>query len=916
MKKFFVFSALLFFSLLAGSEWKAPTEAPVPESKVFPYPLSEARWIWFDSKEIKPATYAYYRLTLDLDEDVRDAHAFILMDDAGHMWVNGAAPKYSYPAQPVHLQLKIPRYDLGKLLKKGKNVLAFRVFNNLLTGGLFMRGEITLASGKKIKLISDRNIKAASAAPENWKSLSFNDSAWKNAWEFGDALTSPWATASHILEFGLSQKEKALYNECLRKALNMPAKIASEPLRKVSVDYSRRVPGIKVGNETIPPMLHRAGDSFEPGTADMIVKYSRIGVRWCEIRVLDYEAVRSNGYDFSKVDTLIRRALTLAPDTFICLGLRFSHRNYTWMKNNPDELVQYPTGPADQNNDTLRRKAPSMASLKYREELVRFIQAFFAYARKQPWYNRVIGCRVSNGCFLEWHYYGMRRDMPDISLPMTLNFRRFLTERYKSDIALQKAWQDKNVTLKTATVPGVAERHGRGNFLRDPGTRERKVMDYYICLQHTVADTLLALAKAVKKEAPHILTGAYYGYAVQMNFPAEGQTILLDKVLSSPYIDFLSAPICYDSARSPSGDGLKRTIPAVFARHKKLHVVEQDTRTHITYPAHYTAAQSAELFARDTASAWLDGCGTQLLSIHGRGKHWMNSPEIITALRNGLLLWKKLYEQPAKRVNNQVAVVLNTPEMYLHGFPVVEKQSLPITLLITEALHSLHRSGHSFDLLDLRGFLESKKQYKAVVFLNMFTVDGKVRLALQKKLHRKGVTAIWQYAPGLVTEKKWSVESSSSLTGIRMALIPGGELTVQGVPVKKKLALSPRMAVTDPLAEQKKVYAATPDHVGMGRKTLPSGAVAVFCGSPITDPAVWHTLLNNAGAVPFTAPGKVTIGFGNSLLIPFWKKDSAKITLPAPAGKVTELISNTGRTAGAKNIELRSSGPAVYLVEW
>ena len=143
----------------------------------------------------------------------------------------------------------------------------------------------------------------------------------------------------------------------------------------------------------------------------------------------------------------------------------------------------------------------------------------------------------------------------------------------------------------------------------------------------------------------------------------------------------------------------------------------------------------------------------------------MNSPEIISALRNGLLLWKKLYEQPAKRVNNQVAVVLNTPEMYLHGFPVVEKQSLPITLLITEALHSLHRSGHSFDLLDLRGFLESKKQYKAVVFLNMFTVDEKVCLALQKKLHRKGVTAIWQYAPGLVTAKKWSVENSSSLTG-------------------------------------------------------------------------------------------------------------------------------------------------------
>ena len=916
MKKILIISALFSLGLLSGAGWKAPGVEELPQSKVYPYPLSEARWIWFNVKEIKGGTKAFYRLTLDLKEDVRSAYAYVLMDDQGTMTVNGVKAPFSYPPQPSHLQLKIPRYDLSKVLKKGKNILAFEVFNNLLTGGLFMRGEITLASGKKISLLSNKNVKASPVAGKEWKSAAFDDSKWQNAMEFGDALTAPWASASHILEFGMSPREKELRRACYSKAVKLPAGIAAEKPRRVSVDHSRQAPGIKVGNEVIPPMLHVAGDPFAPGKGDMTVKFARTGIRWCEVQVLDYTAIRAGGYDFSTADSLIRRTLTLAPDTFIGLSIRFSHRNYQWIRNNPDELVQYPTGKADQNNDTLRRKAPSMASLKYRAEMVRFIEAFFAYARKQPWYSRIISCRVSNGCFLEWHYYGMRRDMPDVSAPMTRNFRRFLTGLYKNDAALQQAWHDKNVTLKNAAVPGVAERHGAGNFLRDPASAEKKVMDFYACLQHTVADTLLTLARAVKKEAPHILVGAYYGYAVQMNFPPEGQTILLDKVLGSPCVDFLSAPMCYDSARAPSGDGLKRVIPSVFARHKKLHVVEQDTRTHITYPKHYTAAQSAELFARDTASAWLSGCATQLLSIHGKEGHWMNSPEILSSLYQGLKLWKRLYALPRQQKNNQTAVVMNTDEMYRHGFPTVEKQNLPITLLITEVLHSLHRSGHTYDLLDLPGFLASKAPYKAVIFLNMFTADEKLRASLQKKLHRKGVTAIWQYAPGLVTEKGWSAEAASALTGMKLKLIPGGELAVQGIPFKRKLALSPRLAVDDPRATDKHLYADGSGHTGMAVKKLASGAVSVFSGAPVTDPGVWHQLLKSAGAVPLTPVGKVSIGFGSRVLIPVWKRDTVKVTLPSKAKKVTEVIFNKPLPAGKREFLLQSSGPAVWLVEW
>jgi len=918
MKMFFSLLFLFLAAALPGEVWKAPGPEEVPQSKVYPPVVSAARWLWFQAPEIKGNTNAFYRYTVVIPEEVKQASAFVLMDDAGTMLVNGKAPRMSYPPQPKHLQLKTPRFDFGRLLKPGKNVLTFAVHNNLLTGGLFLRGEIILRSGKKIPLLSTKALKAAPAAPANWQDPAFDDSSWPEAWEFGDAMTSPWNTASNILDFGLSDKEKQLIRNCLAKATELPAKIASEQPRRTKIDFSRQAPGLVIDGTPIPPMLHIVGDPFAPGNGDMTVKLASAGVRWCEVALLDYNAVRENGYDFSQVDSFIRRTLALAPETFIGLSIRFSHRNYTWMARNPEELVVYPTGKADQNNDTFRRRAPSMASEKYRAEMRRFLTAFFEHARKQPWYARVISCRVSNGCFLEWHYYGMRRDMPDIGKAMTAAFRKFLVNRYKTDEALRKAWHDEKVTLRTASVPGVADRKGKGNFLRDPSSgTDRKVMDYYECHQHVVADTLLDLAAAVKKCAPHLLVGAYYGYAVQMNFPPEGQTILLDKVLSSPCIDFLSAPICYDSARAPSGDGLKRTLPSVFARYGKLHIVEQDTRTHITYPKHYTAAQSAELFLRDTASAWLDGCGTQLLSLHGMGRHWMNAPEILSAIRQGIGLWEKLYARPAReRIPGRTAVVLNTPEMFLHGFPVVEQQSAPVTALTTNSIHALHRSGHTFDLLDLKGFLANGKKYKTAIFLNLFTVDSETRAKLLPLLRAPGMTAIFICAPGLVTEKGWSEKAASELTGINLKLIPGGPLALKNIPLTPAVSLSPRMAAVDPAAQKLAGYKDDDSVCGMAKKTLPGGAAAIFSAAPVTDPALWDKLLTAAGSESHTAPGQVTLGFGGRLLIPVWKKTTLPVFLPAKIRKVRELYSGRTLRVDEGKLTLKSSGPTVWLLEF
>ena len=116
----------------------------------------------------------------------------------------------------------------------------------------------------------------------------------------------------------------------------------------------------------------------------------------------------------------------------------------------------------------------------------------------------------------------------------------------------------------------MAERSTGGLFL-DP-VKNRKTLDYFECFTSINADLLLMAAETVKKELPGRLCGAYYGYVFSTH-PPEGSNILLDKILSSPFIDFASNPAPYTGyVRLAGGSFPHRTIPSVFRRYGKLAI--------------------------------------------------------------------------------------------------------------------------------------------------------------------------------------------------------------------------------------------------------------------------------------------------------------------------------------------------------
>ena len=915
------------------SGYRAPSPAILPQVRMPEIKLSKSKWLWSCDAANADDTSCFYRYTLDIKEPVKSAEFIGYMDDVGKFFCNGKHI-LARRIQEVKKQVRAGRYIITPHLKNGKNIIALQVKNDRYTGGTCMLGKIIYQSGKVEYIHSTKAWKATSQAHKNFHLPEFDDSTWQAAVEFGDVGQKPWYNVSNIVEFCTTAEEKQHLQDINNKFYAVPTYSQNEKQRTLKIVWKNDRPALSDGKKEYPPEIFRfhfpSGFDLSKET-DIMLKVSQTGYHIMETGVSSKHIERAPGiYDFSSLDRSMGMILKNLPDASIMVQLRIETLD-EFLKKHPNEGIGYATGPADNSRaqkDLLwhsldvggRKIAPSYASLKFREELRNFVIRFAEYVKKQPWSKRLVAVRVTNGCYSEWHYFGMAGHMPDTGKAMTAAFKEFARKKYKTVEALRKAWHDNNVTFDTITVPGVEERWGKKRFLRNSGSVDRKVMDYYICHQETVADSLLIAAKAVKDVMPDMLVGTFYGYVFGMSgFPSEGQTLLLDKVLSSPYIDFLSSPYSYSAAaRHKGGDGLLRSIPATFVRHKKLAINEEDTRTHLMpKPLQYTNVtnvnESVQIFLRDYALHSMLGVGDQLVDFGSSSpRMWFNDPKILTAIHLGnnnyLKIRENLRPQP-----NKIGVVFNTRELYLHGHPVVRTQQFNI-MLNDHQIHALNKSGYPYDLMTLEDFMANRDKYSTVVFLNAFTLSDSERTAIKKRLDSDKSASIWIYAPGLVTENQWSESAMKELTGMTLkvkdAKLPMAlNIDNLGSIGNAKIAESPRIYVDDKSSEAMGMY--SDKTIGMAKK----GNV-IFSGVPVNKPEVWAALLKKSGAHAYTKPGIFVHAVNPFILVHVANGGSYPINLPAKARKVISIYDNNQTVAqNTDSIVLQSKGCKTWLLK-
>ena len=86
---------------------------------------SKARWIWFPAKK-STAKNCYYRWVFDAKEPVKSALLTCYQDDVGVLYVNEKYQR-SFRFKQIRKPLLARRYEVGKALKKGKNLFAWHI---------------------------------------------------------------------------------------------------------------------------------------------------------------------------------------------------------------------------------------------------------------------------------------------------------------------------------------------------------------------------------------------------------------------------------------------------------------------------------------------------------------------------------------------------------------------------------------------------------------------------------------------------------------------------------------------------------------------------------------------------------------------------------------------------------------------
>ena len=490
----------------------------------------------------------------------------------------------------------------------------------------------------------------------------------------------------------------------------LPASVRrpDDPSTRIVYEGSRGF--IEVNGERLEPNLNFDWSDCPQGHA-FDRKIADLGFRIVSCGIWGAKAEKAPGvYDFSDLDRRATNLVERIPNCLIDIGFWLDLPK--WCAANPDEIIGYADGKAGEG-DTDERLGrpirPSAASAAFRREAAHFIAELGRFVRSRPWGKRVVMVRPKWGVYCEWHYWGMYH-FPDTGKAMTEAFRRWNGGK----------WAD-------AALPTVEERIAGGGWF-DP-VKDAKTLDYYRCMAETVSDFLLFCCHESRQAFPGRLIGAYYGY-VMAPHPPEGATVMLEKVLSSPDVDFLSNPSMYTvGSRRAGGAYYNRTIPASFRRHGKLAFIEDDMRFHhirdfITSKSGRaicttTPRESRMTMRRNYLNRLFDGAGMQIndpmSDTFGKRPHAYDDPDVLAGMREAMEVVGKIGVQPVDS-GNEVALVVDPLDRLRRSVKPRAGFTVPRYF---SALEFVYRTGVAFDMLT-EDDLAAGRTYRHVVRIGDF----------------------------------------------------------------------------------------------------------------------------------------------------------------------------------------------------
>lgn len=487
------------------------------------------------------------------------------------------------------------------------------------------------------------------------------------------------------------------------------------------------------------------------------------------------------------------------------------------------------------------------------------LASFVRQMRMLPLQQNILGLHLERGeWFLgeDWGY--------DTSPSAKFKFREWARQRYQGDeVALRAAWFDGQVSFNTLGIPTYQHPEKSGDKFVRSSRRERRWVDYHLCLSDATVERIAELAYAAKEASEgYFLVGASYGYTFEWSHPASGH-LSLGKLLRTPEIDFIAGPPSYRS-REPGGAAPFPCPIDSLALNGKLYLSEEDFKTSIGTRNEPDEFNPIIKTPQSLESVHWRGVGSALA--HGSGVCWMD------LWGNGWLKTNGTWDR-AKKVQDalisRMAGKWTDPDVAIF----IDERALAylanqraFALLVQNVRESVLRSGLSagFYLLSDLQHRERFPEAKLYVFLNAWDVRPELRAAIKNRLQCDNKVLFWLYVAGLFDSGRESLERAREVTGIALRPQPFSSKTGTTI-------LSRRHPLAESFAEPGLVaggnlepsYFAIPEESSVlgeySQTGLPSFVVrefhsgdqswkSVFLGEPAVTPALMRALGQMAGA--------------------------------------------------------------------
>lgn len=482
---------------------------------------------------------------------------------------------------------------------------------------------------------------------------------------------------------------------------------------------------------------------------------------------------------FQKLDTICDAIIKELPDAQLLVRVGVAAPQW-WLDAHPDDVIRFADGEAGQY--------ACPASEKYRKDAGEALRRVIRHVEKR-YPGHVIGYHPAGpGYGGEWfHNACFTRKLFGYSRANRDGFRRFLTQKYGDDAALQKAWGKADASLSTAEIPSPEGRAGIVEApLREPA-RDMELIDFVEYHNDAMADAMLSLAKIIRQECGKSrLSVAFYGYVFQLspvwNGPGDSGHLALRKVLSSPDIDVLCSPFCYTDRHL--GGTCQATSPADSVMLAgKLWLNEDDTSTDIATAKGNKAAgaetgakdrpDTLRLLRRNLAFNYSHDFAIWWMDLIGNG--WFDTPEYWAEMAKFAPIEERQLRDPQPY---RPAIAFATDPRSLRHFISCGSALWSVGKSLSGIRCNLSGIGASYGQYLLDDLLEGKVQAQYNVFGGIFALDGKQRRAIRELTRSSATVFLWGSAYIDLDTGKFSLDAVEEATGFKVKLA-GPEATLQ-----------------------------------------------------------------------------------------------------------------------------------------